>query len=217
VKDSPKANGAAAPAAASDKAEKEKLKKQQKKDKKEREKAEKIGGATGTSTPDISSPSVPLKGSISSPMVGASSPAQPPSSATLPDLNKAGGPEGEEIKSPLTDGSGGARTPRGTKPPRNPWTIFMRMNVGANEAELREFFGTAKDGVSSPSQSSPCFLNAYHATKDHPDQLPSIIPWSSTEARVRRVWRRGSYERRTQSACRGKPVGASLAWSSSRR
>ena len=56
---------------------------------------------------------------------------------------------GDEVKSPVTDGTGstGMRTPKTGRPPRNPWTIFMRMQVAATEPELREFFGEAKSGV----------------------------------------------------------------------
>ncbi|KAJ3729588.1 hypothetical protein C8R42DRAFT_652453 [Lentinula raphanica] len=49
----------------------------------------------------------------------------------------------EQIKSPASATgtlSAGARTPKSAKPPRNPWTIFMRMNVPTNEADLRAFY-----------------------------------------------------------------------------
>lgn len=142
-KESPKTNGAS-PVTAADKAERDKQKRKEKKERKDREKADRLerdkaggdvnDGRTSTSTPDVSSPTQP----------------QLPSSSTAPDLAKSGG-DGEDLRSPVTDGAGstGARTPRGSKPPRHPWTIFMRMTVTVNETELREFFKEAKDGVSA--------------------------------------------------------------------
>ncbi|KAJ3999910.1 hypothetical protein F5050DRAFT_1804604 [Lentinula boryana] len=60
-------------------------------------------------------------------------------SATIDDLKSPI----DQLKSPASATgtlSGGARTPKSAKPPRNPWTIFMRMNVSATEADLREFY-----------------------------------------------------------------------------
>lgn len=51
------------------------------------------------------------------------------------------------VMSPATE-STGARTPTSRRPARNPWTIFMRLQVPANEQEVRDFFGDAKNGVS---------------------------------------------------------------------
>lgn len=119
----PKVNGG------SEKAEKEKSKRKDKKDKKEKERAERAEG--GVSTPDIStSPSA----------------APEPSTSGTPDA----GPKVEldDIKSPAE--SSGQRTPKTGKPPRHPWTIFMRMSahLQVTESEIREFYGEAKDGVS---------------------------------------------------------------------
>jgi cytoskeletal protein RodZ len=56
--------------------------------------------------------------------------------------------DADQLKSPATDSaSTGVRTPTSKRPARNPWTIFMRMAVPADEPEVREFFGEAKDGV----------------------------------------------------------------------
>jgi len=54
----------------------------------------------------------------------------------------------DDSKSP-GDGSTGTRTPKYGKAPRHPWTIFMRMTsqVQVTEAEIRDFFGEAKDGI----------------------------------------------------------------------
>ncbi|KAJ7099332.1 Ser/Thr protein phosphatase [Mycena belliarum] len=50
-----------------------------------------------------------------------------------------------DLKSP-TDG---ARTPKSGRPTRNPWTIFMKMtaSVAVTDADVREFFGEAKGGI----------------------------------------------------------------------
>lgn len=52
-------------------------------------------------------------------------------------------------KSPAEQSSSGARTPKTGKPPRNPWTIFMRMSpqLQVTEAEIRDFYGDAKQGI----------------------------------------------------------------------
>ncbi|KAJ3877425.1 hypothetical protein F5051DRAFT_408496 [Lentinula edodes] len=56
----------------------------------------------------------------------------------------------DQLKSPASVTgtlSGGVRTPKSAKPPRNPWTIFMRMNATMPENELREFYAQGvKDG-----------------------------------------------------------------------
>ena len=59
--------------------------------------------------------------------------------------------------SPATAGtdSPGTRTPTSRRPPRNPYTLFMRTSVPANEEEIRNFFGEAKSGVS--------ILTAFHS------------------------------------------------------
>ena len=121
----PKVNGT------SEKAEKEKPKRKEKK----KERAERAEG--GVSTPDNST-----------------SPSVPPESSTAPELSAAGTPdtgpkvELDEFKSPAD--SNGQRTPKTGKPPRHPWTIFMRMgaHLQVTENEIREFYGEAKDGVS---------------------------------------------------------------------
>ncbi|KAF8644334.1 hypothetical protein AX16_008542 [Volvariella volvacea WC 439] len=67
----------------------------------------------------------------------------------------AGTPASDDVKSPVDGPAGGAgagaRTPKGNKPPRHPWTIFLRMQlaggVGVSEEEVREFFGDAKGGI----------------------------------------------------------------------
>jgi outer membrane biosynthesis protein TonB len=102
--------------------DKEKQKKKDRKDRKDKEKSDASDIANASSVPEPSTSSA-----------DASKPV-----------------DADDLKSPVTDGgSGGARTPKGTKPQRNPWTIFMRMTVAVTDAELREFFGEAQSGVSS--------------------------------------------------------------------
>ncbi|KAJ3868016.1 hypothetical protein EV359DRAFT_33110 [Lentinula novae-zelandiae] len=56
----------------------------------------------------------------------------------------------DQLKSPASVTgtlSGGVRTPKSARPPRNLWTIFMRMNATMTENELREFYAQGvKDG-----------------------------------------------------------------------
>jgi len=51
----------------------------------------------------------------------------------------------EDVPSPVE--SNGTRTPTSRKPSRNPWTLFMKMQVGADEAEVRGFFGEHGSGI----------------------------------------------------------------------
>ncbi|PPQ68853.1 hypothetical protein CVT26_001687 [Gymnopilus dilepis] len=128
-KESPKVNGTAPATAASTPSDKEKAKRKDKKDKRDKDRSEK-GGAN---TPDSTAPP------------SASTPAPEPSTSAPTD----GKEPTEEVKSPSVEGSAGTRTPKTGKPPRNPWTIFMRMapQIQITEAEIREFYGEAKDGI----------------------------------------------------------------------
>jgi hypothetical protein len=123
-----KVNGAAS----AEKADKEKAKRKEKKERKDKERADRSRDSASTpdGPPSTSSPSLP----------------EPSTSGTL-DVGKI---DADDVKSP-TDGSTGVRTPKFGKPPRNPWTIFMRMqpNTEVSESEIRIFFGEAKDGVST--------------------------------------------------------------------
>ncbi|KAG2014009.1 Ser/Thr protein phosphatase [Coprinopsis cinerea AmutBmut pab1-1] len=113
----------------------------EKKDNKRKDKKkEKTGGreTSGANTPDTSGANV-----------STSSPVPPENAAEGGEkADTSSKVDGEDLKSP-TEGSAGARTPKTGKPPRNPWTIFMRMpsTVQVNEEEIREFFGEAKDGI----------------------------------------------------------------------
>ncbi|KAJ7645955.1 Ser/Thr protein phosphatase [Mycena polygramma] len=66
--------------------------------------------------------------------------AEPSASAPAPPA------EGDELKSPVTDG---VRTPKTGRAPRNPWTIFMKMSASISvvDADIKEFFGDAKGGI----------------------------------------------------------------------
>jgi hypothetical protein len=111
-----------------EKAERERLKKKEKKERKDRERAEKAAAG-------------PESGPAAESTSAAADAPAPADSESKP----AGA--AEELKSPLTDG--GARTPKTGRPPRNPWTIFMKMAAGTtvNDADIREFFGEAKGGI----------------------------------------------------------------------
>jgi len=60
-------------------------------------------------------------------------------------------PAAESESNPISPTAGtdspGVRTPMSRKPPRNPWTIYMKYSVQASEDEIREFFGEAKSGI----------------------------------------------------------------------
>jgi hypothetical protein len=125
----PKPNGSTA----SEKAEKEKAKRKEKKERKDKERT--LAEGT-TSSPDVS-----LSTPAAVPDPSTSGTPDPEGTPVTPDV--------EDVKSPV-EGSSGARTPKTGKPSRHPWTIFMRMTpqLVIVEADIREFFGDAKNGVS---------------------------------------------------------------------
>ncbi|KAF5349334.1 hypothetical protein D9758_011757 [Tetrapyrgos nigripes] len=120
-----------------EKGEREKQKKKDKKDKKDKEKSAEKDGKDGSEDAAKSSPSTPAPNSQpqTKPLSSSSTPA----------------PGGDDrIKSPvsaITDGSGGVRTPKSGKPPRNPWTIFMRLAVSTTEEDLKQYFSEVKDQI----------------------------------------------------------------------
>ncbi|OCH87685.1 hypothetical protein OBBRIDRAFT_781339 [Obba rivulosa] len=140
----PGANGTLSPAGAADKAERERAKRERKKERKQQERAEREAAAAREREAGGSAPVSPALGE------GAASPAQPKSGKTSPEMQpQTGHGEGrqdEGVLSPATE-STGTRTPTSRRPPRNPWTIFMRMSVPANEEEVREFYEEAKAGI----------------------------------------------------------------------
>ncbi|KAI0075394.1 hypothetical protein K474DRAFT_1646537 [Panus rudis PR-1116 ss-1] len=130
---------------ASDKAERERAKKERKKERKQQEKAEReaAAAASGSQAEGGEKPSEDV-----------ASPVQPKSGKATPDISVPSGPaEGKPedgLASPGTE-STGARTPTSRRPQRNPWTIFLRTSVPANEREVREFFGEAQSGITKVS------------------------------------------------------------------
>ncbi|KAM6495516.1 Ser/Thr protein phosphatase [Amanita muscaria] len=114
-----------------EKIDKDKSKKKDKKDRRERRDG-------GTSTPEV-----PASTSTPTP----SEPAPPP-----PDTGKQ---EAEESKSPTE--SMGVRTPKTNRPPRHPWTIFMRLSnqITVNEGDIKEFFGEAQGGITRVTIPTP--------------------------------------------------------------
>lgn len=142
-----------------DKAEREKAKKKDKKDKKaEREKAEKEAkekeGATpaaeGEKKDDAPATTVTSPAAANGEASASTSTPAEAAAASSPKPGSDGGLgiNAEGVHSPRTD-STGARTPTSRKPPRNPWTLFIRLAVPADETQLRDFFQDSKEGVSS--------------------------------------------------------------------
>ena len=144
-RETPKLNGGQNQAAL-DKAERERAKRERKKERKQQERAERDAAATGGKDDTASSPlNARAEIDLSSPPPSKSGKATPEvTSGAAGGSSEARTDDG--VLSPATE-STGARTPTSRKPARNPWTIFMRMPNPANEAEVREFFGDAKDGV----------------------------------------------------------------------
>ncbi|KAF8161781.1 hypothetical protein K438DRAFT_2025711 [Mycena galopus ATCC 62051] len=116
-----------------DKAEKERQKKKEKKERKDKERAEKLEKERA----EKADSAVGGEGSTSTPDAGAK---------PLGD--------GDEIKSPVTDG---VRTPKGGRAPRNPWTIFMKMSpsITVQDADIKEFFGDARGGITKITLPQP--------------------------------------------------------------
>lgn len=113
----------------SDRGEKERLKRERKSEKKERERPGKDGGRDTA------------EGEQASSVSGKVTPVSPVSDSAP---KSAAGPV-EDAPSPV--GSNGTRTPTTRRSARNPWTLFVRTQVGANEADIREFFGEYGTGV----------------------------------------------------------------------
>ena len=111
-----------------DRGEKERLKRERKNDRKERERAEKDS----------------IKDTAEGEQVSVSGKDIPVSPVSDSAPKPAAGPT-EGVQSPVE--SNGARTPTSRKPARNPWTLFVRVSVGVNEVEIREFFGEHAAGV----------------------------------------------------------------------
>ena len=111
-----------------DRGEKERLKRERKSEKKERERPGKDGRDTaeGEQAPSISGKDTPIS----------------PASDSAP---KSAAGHVEDAPSPAE--SNGMRTPTTRKSARNPWTLFVRTQVSANEADIRGLFGEHETGV----------------------------------------------------------------------
>ncbi|KAI0786516.1 hypothetical protein C8Q75DRAFT_893207 [Abortiporus biennis] len=142
----------ASPGATSDKAEKERAKRERKKERKQQEKAEREASSKeGAETEGGNATSAPTELDIGSPP-----PSAVKSGKATPDVPLSAGPESareDGVLSPSTE-STGARTPTGRRVQRNPWTIFLRSSVSANEQEIRDFFADAKSGITKVSYPS---------------------------------------------------------------
>lgn len=145
-----------------DKAEqKKKDRKEKEKEKRERQRADRekdkhseknADGAEQPSTgPKVQSP----KGSGKVTPI----PPAPSSSATPPPSSEPPAADGHAAKPFTNDAdptspvnasgteSTGNRTPTSRRPPRHPWTLFMKLPAPVSDQELRDFFQDAKEGI----------------------------------------------------------------------
>lgn len=113
-----------------DRGEKEKLKRERKREKKDRDRTEKDS---------VKDTAEGEQASIS----GKDTPVSPVSDSTP----KSTAGRVEDVPSPVENN--GTRTPTSRKSSRNPWTLFMKTEVSANETEIRGFFGKYRDKVGS--------------------------------------------------------------------
>lgn len=100
--------------------------------------------------------------------------------APKPDLDTTTSPApGSDTgpQSPRTE-STGTRTPTIRKQGRNhPWTLFVRQPNTANEDELREFFGEAKDGVRVFVRLH-LYRRPIHGCTDNASAFPGSVKWT---------------------------------------
>lgn len=123
----------------SDKAEKEKQKKREKKEKKERAERETKDKDSAEERAEASVS--PVDPPAAQPKSGKETPVSDEvAKAPTPDVLEAG------LKSPTTD-SAGTRTPTSRRTYKQSWTLFVRLQVPANETEVRDFFGGDQSGV----------------------------------------------------------------------
>lgn len=123
----------------SDKAEKDKQKKREKKDKKERAERETKDKDSAEEMAEASAS--PVDPPATHPKSGKETPvSEEVVKAPTPDVLEAG------LKSPTTD-SAGTRTPTSRRTYKQSWTLFVRLQASANEAEVRDFFGGEQSGV----------------------------------------------------------------------
>jgi hypothetical protein len=186
----PGTNGAASPAPPPPPPGTQKAKKDKQKEKKDKPDGAGQGGGSGGATP--------------APSDGAG--LVPPALAAVAD---DGG-----LASPATD-SAGARTPTGRRPPRNPWTLFVRMDGGVGEAALRAFFGSAAPGITRVNY-PPSFLGkaqkiAYVEFGDEAAMQAGLAQHAEVRARSRctsprpPLTRHGAENRRRRPARAGRP------------
>jgi len=123
----------------SDRAEKDKQKRREKKEKKERaERETKDKDSEEERAETSASPVDPL---AAQPKSGKETPVSDEvAKAPTPDVLEAG------LKSPTTD-SAGTRTPTSRRTYKQSWTLFVRLQTPASEAEVRDFFGGEQSGV----------------------------------------------------------------------
>ncbi|KAH8115766.1 hypothetical protein DFH11DRAFT_1587009 [Phellopilus nigrolimitatus] len=127
----PKLNGNAALSSPTETGDK-KSKKEKKKEK--RDAKDKEGAPSDDTNP-------------SSESKAAQSSAPPSGKATPIETNERGNWSANSASPVIGPESSGAQTPTSKRPPRNPWTLFMRYSVIATESEVKEFFGGAADSI----------------------------------------------------------------------
>ncbi|KZT40691.1 hypothetical protein SISSUDRAFT_983006 [Sistotremastrum suecicum HHB10207 ss-3] len=168
--------------AAQEKAEqKKKEKKEKEREKKEKQRVEKekekqgqpveksaegaeIAAASAPSpAPTAKSPSGKASGKAT-PQPRSTAPSPLPTASTDAGKLNTASADGEPLSpggasGPESSGTGGRATPNTTRhtPQRNPWTLFMKLPAPAVDAEVREFFQTAKDGITKINMPSGHF------------------------------------------------------------
>lgn len=123
----------------SDRAEKDKQKRREKKEKKDR--AERETKEKDSAEERAETSASPVDPSPTQPKSGKETPVSDEvAKAPTPDVLEAG------LKSPTTD-SAGTRTPTSRRTYKQSWTLFVRLQAPANEADVRDFFGGEQSGV----------------------------------------------------------------------
>lgn len=126
-----------------DKVEKDKQKKREKKEKKERAERETKDKDSAEERAEASAS--PVDPPTAQPKSGKETPVSDEvAKAPTPDVLEAG------LKSPTTD-SAGTRTPTSRRTYKQSWTLFVRLQAPANEADVRDFFGGDQSGVRETS------------------------------------------------------------------
>jgi len=147
----PKVNGTSAASTApgspnigSEKPSKKKMSKKEKERDREKKDDEKPKPLIST-TQDVERANTPLSLAAARPLPRSNAPSPAPSTSALRPMQDS------ELLSPTngTDSTGG-RTPVTSRPRRNPYTLFLNhLPIPVTDDEIKDFFGTAKTGITS--------------------------------------------------------------------